>query len=359
MKNRLIYIVTSVLFWALLITAVAAWFINSHFQKYEIEIVKTESANNSKVYFSDIDNDSLSERIEFRYKKDYKKVAVFKHDNQLIFDQPLVGYFPQNFQGYYIEDIDNDGIKEISFITQQADSSFINTLKLNTQLRPQFSQKFVSKIHKNFKDQYDFGGYFLRNKANTNNTQFNKIYFFFAAGYSYFPRKIFVYDFKNDTIYGTPTNGIYCTRMRMYDTKPDNNTLIYCSSFAVNNYEPEFSTISYPDTSAWLTVFNTQLQYQFQPIELRGKGSFYDINHIVINDSSYIVATVGNFKTNDNLKLQLFSTQGKWIKNIDIFNLKFSDIIFKDGFFPDNNENMLFTDKKNNTYFINNRLDVN
>ncbi len=352
-KHRLIKFLSSILFWALLIAAVAGWFINRSFSEYKIAIVKSETSKERDTYFSDLDNNGTNERILYRNKKNYQSITVFDHDYKFIYELSLTRHFLPNFSGSYIKDVDNDGMNEIFFVTQHIDSLFFNCIKFNKQFEATYSYKFISTVFQNFKNEHDAGGYFIQNQFDINNDGFNEVLLFIAAGYSYYPRKVYAYDFHNDSIYSSPTQGIFTGGIKLADSKPDGKSFLMCNTMAVNNYDAKYTNIPYPDTSAWLLVLDNKLKHLFNPIEFKGKGSTLFVTDVLFHDTTYFLSCNGNFKTNSNLKFQLYNTKGKFIKEIENQTLKFNDIIFIYDFYSQMPDRMLFTNKGRDVYFIN------
>ena len=346
-------IVSGILFWTLLITIGFAFYIDSLFPKYNISIKKTTFANEARVIFADLNGDSVSEKIEFKGKLIYKSIAFFDINDFLFFNYNFLKDVPTTtFENFLIKDYDKNGAKELYVITQKADSVFIMTFICNQQNKITIKEKFVTTISKNFKNEYDFDGYFMFGENDFNNDNFNEIHISIVAGYSYSPRMIYAYDVKNDTIYKSAKDGIFLTP-KFIKSKPNNEPFVIAGSIAVGNFDKKFDSIPLHDTSAWIKVLNNKLQYVFTPIEIEGKGSTIFSKYVEINEIPYLCVFKNNMRENHIQEIFLYTFTGELVRKIEQIDMGYKDVTFIDNYFEEPTNNLLFADKNNFAYFAN------
>lgn len=352
-KTYFFNIVSSIIFWSFLLTVVFAFYVHDLFPKYNISINKTTFANDVRIIYADLNGDNLSEKIELRDKYTYKTIAIYDQNEQLFFSFNFVkDIVLRGFENYFIEDYDNNAANELYVVTQKKDSVFVTSFICNKKNKISMQEKFITTINKNFKNEYDFTGYFLQGKADFNEDGYKEINIFLIAGYSYFPRMIYAYDVKNDTIYNSVQDGIFMIPY-LINNKANNKNFFVSSSFAVSNFNKNFDTIPLHDTSAWLKILDHKLQYLFEPIEFVGQGGLISTKYVERNDSSYFCVFSGNFRTSSKLKMFLYSVDGKIVCEFEQLNLTHNEVVFIDGYFEEPVTNLLFADKNNYAYFLN------
>ena len=174
MKNRLLSILLHPLFIASFISAVIIYFLPDYFTKYKVELVHSEfySRINHRVYFEDLNNDYNSERI-ICYSNSLGNASfeIHKPKGELI-DQWNFPTKHSNTNKLWFFDVDNNGFKEIYFITQKRDSLFLNIEEpfvkngihkknILIEVIKEYNNKF--KIHSNMFGAFDVNSHHIIN----------------------------------------------------------------------------------------------------------------------------------------------------------------------------------------------------
>jgi len=354
-EDFVISLLTNIATWAFLITLVAAWFISPYFLKYQISIYKSENFNLAlkpflQIYYEDIDNDNIYEMIDINYEKDFPCIGFSKNDTLL--NAVNVQHNLVRGANILVKDIDKDNYKEVFYITSKEDSLFLNSIKFDSKFNVKTAKKLISIVNQNFKGEYDVT-VSINSDLDINNDSFFDIYIYLSAGYSFQPRQLVAYDFMNDSLYKSEPYGAFIGVLP-YPILQNNDTLLISNnSFAVGNYDTSFKNINYPDTSVWFMGFNKKLEFAFEPVEFEGNSNVLYVSNFHRNDSTFFVICKSNYQNSANLSIMLYSPEGKLMSTFDVVNLSFNEIVNVELFGKNLPQKVLFTDKANNMWIIN------
>ncbi|MEZ5196508.1 MAG: histidine kinase [Bacteroidales bacterium] len=252
--------------------------------KYKTEKVDKQYMYSSKVYYSDLDNDSYSECINLHYSGNYTPIdsvynvpaIVLKTDCIAENLTRIIDQF--NFskkwfknQSLYFGDFDNDGFKEIYFYTYSNDSLFLQGFDGFIR-NGFFLEKFICRfnIYNNQPDLF-FGSTIIDYDYNGDGK--NEVVGSVIGGYSALPRFVFVFDIINDTLFKSKTSCIYLSVNNIiYDDK--GNIYFSTGNCAPGNVKVSMlPDIEFTDYSSWFGLLDKNLDFLFPPIENKGLGS--------------------------------------------------------------------------------------
>ena len=316
MKHRLINIVASPFFIAFVLFAIVILFIpDNTFQKYKIELVsQSHGAPDDYIFYDDLDNDGYSERIR-RYidKNGMNAMNVYLPDGTIV-DQ-------FNFRRDAVIspvlstlDCDNNGLKEVYTLSHSDDSIFLNwTEPLNdTDYLPK--SRFITTIQYNKYGNIDYTGDGFT-CYDLNNDGFNELLFCINGGYSKFPRSVFAYDSRKDSVYHSPFTGAKCTISDIADINNDGYPEIAVFTSASANILPSDTTLD--DHHSYFIVLDHNLNFLFEPVAFWGYPSSVKI-HFQKNDNKWTI--IGHFslsgKNGESSKLFIWDNNGKEIKRL-------------------------------------------
>ena len=83
MKNIVKKIILSPLFWTILIYVVIIWLMPPFYQKYKLELVRTENNTDKKIFYEDLNSDGYSEKIISENKFDFNSF-IFKNEKDSV-----------------------------------------------------------------------------------------------------------------------------------------------------------------------------------------------------------------------------------------------------------------------------------
>lgn len=308
MGERIIHIIFSPFFVALLLASVIIYLLPPIFNKYEVSLYKKESIVNSQYVYCDLDGDGYSEKIEIETSysnlvqlRVYVKEKIIEQWN---FKGRLLGSYNPIYG-----DINADGLKEIMIFTYHDGQIFLNAINPFT-LETLVTDKYIvsyKPISKTTDCGINLSGFY-----DENNDGFNEIYFSIATGYSINPRAMIAFDYINDALY-ISNNGCNIIEEPVgYDLDNDGRLEFFGRSAAVGNSKP---TAKFNDHFSWLMVFNEKMEFEFEPIQIGYYPSQSFIKPFTIGDKKRIII-FNIHKGNQNHKsyLALYNSQGKKIK---------------------------------------------
>ena len=287
---RLLKILINPFFLSFVFSSVIIFLLPPLFNKYELDLnLKTKLEQQVDFFYNDLDGDGFSEQIDIGSNtKGFARLYV-RNNKGLTIDQWNFDhkYIPMGDR-MFIYDINNDRKKEVFVFTFDNDSIFLNAvdpLGTGTYL---FQNSFITKIN-NYKGEPDFsisrGDY-----ADLNNDGFKEIIFAINAGFALFPRKLFAYDYKNDTLLSSVECGNILSGVNAVDLNNDGIFEILTNTWAPRNYIDSSLKLEYHDTSAYLMVFNNKLDFFCPPVEYKHLVGDI-INHVIkIQNKNYILS---------------------------------------------------------------------
>lgn len=264
------YFLYSPYFLAFIISIIIILFLPDLFSKYKIEVItKGKTVNDNEIIsYDDLDFDGNSERIcTFSNTQKHFCFQVFDYQGGVIDQWNLNGIIPKIGKHFIASDYNEDGIKEIFTFCQSGDSIFLYAFEPIPKGQYFIKHRFISVIDKvNGITDYKIGE---MNVINLDTTQRKSLVFIIAGGFSLQPRKIFIYDIFEDTLISSTESGSIITNLIFTDLKYNGSFEIAGNANASGNYS-DTANIPFGDNSAWLMVFDKNLDYLFDPIEFPG-----------------------------------------------------------------------------------------
>lgn len=287
------------------------------FSKYELEHEKTEYYGMSDyIYLSDLDGDSISERIIVRKNSQNKASYLIHNANDKVIDQfNFDSFFSNRRLVVGVLDLDKDGYRELYNLTYRKDSIFLNVLE------PLQKNGFNKEIFVDILPKFD--GEDLSETNEVRNKQFHlqkqknkmpRLVFECVTGFLQYPRNIYAYDFELDSILSSEhlVNPVQINQVIDVDNDGNDEILISASS-ADNTLDPVFTLRS--DSSSWLNVLDDDLTFLFPPIEYNHLGSSTMVYYTKLNSQSTILAMVKPRHTNKHQSFfEYFDLKGNLIE---------------------------------------------
>lgn len=268
-------------FLSLITALIIIVFLPSMFSKYEIKLVekgKIRPTLDAIVYHSDIDNDGNSERIV-----SFSNGMGGMHAIQIF--TPDGGTIDQwNFDGTIINiqserlitgDYDKDNSLEVYVFYLIEDTIFLDCFEPLDLVDPfEFKRIKIIELSREFynPDCIINGFYF----QDINGDGYEEVIIKANSRRAKFPREIYVYDIKNDTVYHSPKIGANLINLQIFDLDGDGKSEIFGSMNASGNIHDSLR-IPYNDYSAWIIAFDDQFNLLFEPVEYPGFRSCISI----------------------------------------------------------------------------------
>jgi len=334
--NKLFDKLTTIPILSLIISVIIIFSLPNTFNKYEVKLIKKEkNINNEELYYADLDNDGYSEKI--RLIKEFKdKTGVIVLKNERTIDQWNFDGKHLHVVGAFWNDIDNDGTKELFIFTWKDGKillNIFNPIKNKILLKNRIISEY-KPISNTFDCTVSSQGFY-----DLNNDGFKEFYFSTDVAFSMYPRKMFAFNLKTDTLYSSPKSYAGINSLVPYDLDGDGKLEFINSSNAIgnsNNDQP------YSDMYAWLMVFDSKMKFKFAPVKIGNYPS--DSKVIVFKAKTKKFIAVLNTYTGIlgyPSKLLLFNSKGIKVKE--------KDFAYSDAW---EDANLLSNDNLNSNKFV-------
>lgn len=276
MKNKLLTLLLNSYFIAFVISLVIIYFLPDYFTKYKVELVNTELISRDfKIYFEDLDNDQNSEKIISYYNLlGNASFEIHKPNGDFVDQWNFPNKHSTTNKSLWFFDVNDNGYKEIYLITQKKDSLFLN-----------IEEPFVKNgIHKKniFIDLInEHNGIFnvitsMYGVSDVTSNGNKEIFFCINSGFSGSPRNAYKYNLANNQISKSPHLTNPSTPSQIIDLDDDGEKEIILKSYSAgNSIDPSFTKRS--DHSSWFTVLDKDLNFRFEPIEIKSEFSSIQI----------------------------------------------------------------------------------
>ncbi|MEI7726837.1 MAG: histidine kinase [Bacteroidota bacterium] len=268
--KRLVNILGHPTFLSLVSTLIIFLIFPIHSTKYRLELQQIRKLyNDNRILWEDLEGDSISDLISTS-NNDVGTAGVTVVLNPS-------GHVEQwNFRGQFSFKDDNfistgdynmDGKKEVYAFTLSNDSIYLSYISDFYHLKLAFINRFISTVELvNGETDVNFGPVQM---ADLNHDGYKELIFCIKAGFSIYPRAIFTYDVKNDKLLKSPELGFYPFSLILADFNGDGNLEIVPAGYAPENITDRI--VQFHDSSSWVIMLNSKLQYIFPPKEFTGR----------------------------------------------------------------------------------------
>jgi hypothetical protein len=306
--------------------------------KYKATLIdKGDRVISYQVRFDDLDNDAVSERIEY-FHNSLGGAGLTVSNNHGVLDQYTFHGrydFVQQAGTIVTGDRDGNGIKEIYVFTLANDSVLLHCIADYKKGIVSFRSKFIALVGKrsNKADPYILPAE-MDELTNDNSPE---LIFGIGTGYSLMPRRVFAYDIIRDTVLMSPASGYFLKGIIQKDLNGDGYREIIPYGYAASNVHD--TLLPYPDWNSWLMVLNRDLQFEYEPVQF--KGQFSSLTPVVINDLTGKSLLVALYQPpdhqGDSSALLAFDNRGNIVKKVSV---------------PSSSSNILSLVNKNGTHYI-------
>ncbi len=299
----------SVLF-GLFITTVFILIWDAPIKKYNVEVEPyfAESAANQLHWFAgDFDGDGNSERIKCSYGQGSRRLDIsYYNKDGLLVDQYHIFKSDWNHElKPAIYDIDGDKKSELLFFTERNDSIFFNAFTLSDASLT-IDHLFFGEIELKRNDYsyrasfYDFGDY---NKDGN-----MELYFWFDAGFGLYPRGIFKMEFPSLNIVASNSEYMAINPEFSYDITGDGIPELFTRCYAPSN-TTRFQ--KYGDTVCYIAVFNSDLEFLFEPIAFPGEYGYVYCLPDLSNDSIFYAFFHSRANNQEPMSIYVLNKKGE------------------------------------------------
>ncbi len=308
-KDKLLNIILNPFVLALPFTIIAVLLLSNRFEKYTTERIDKVMApsGNRCVTFSDLNGDGNSEMIYyFENSRGMAAAQVHLHDGALVDQWNMNGVFLTNVSCKVL-DVDNNGQKDIVMMYARNDSLFLSVFNPLDQQKLIVNDVFVDQIQMS-SEPHDYSVSDVV-AADLNNDGYPELIFTLTAGFGLYPRNLYAYDLKNDTV----KRSVYLAvdtyldqSTSIGDVTGDGNPEIILNNFAPGNMR-NFSGQDIHDNAAWLMVLNSSLEFLFPPVPFNASSSIIYAHKLAVDGKIQLLFLFNNHTiTGDLSEIVLF-----------------------------------------------------
>lgn len=320
MKNKIVNIITSTWFIALIIASTIFIFTYHNFYEYSLELINEEGKYYDEYrFFYDIDNDAVDENIDLTYFDliDSKGLTVTNDKGKILHTSIVT---PYNFPEFYTEPLlTNSSIDTVSnmfYIIDMDTEIYLGTNRFDTLIEQILLDTIYNKgQYKGVPKTYDYGyfGFY-----DYNNDDSKDIYLYIAEGYRVFPRKLYCVDYKNNKVLNTSVDfGAFPVEYKQFNI--NNEPYFAVGSQATNNMI-EFPGFYLQDTASYFIVFDKNLEFEFEPIHMGSAASRVYFFLKEINDEYFFYILANPYNEAKKTSIKKVNLHGEIVEEHELNN---------------------------------------
>ncbi len=273
------------------------------FSRYEVKLVdRMLLGQGVRIITHDLDHDGYFERIAFG--EDINTTFVTINNTFRTFDQWNLERKPEtNINRCIIGDANLDGYDEVYVLTYRNDSLFLSAIDIQQKRDFVFFERFISKLGTPV--HIDIYNLFPGAVIDLDGDQSGEVVFSINSGYSKFPRSMFTYDIRRDSLLKSPELGANLSgNFFIQDLNNDQSPDFLLGNYASMNYDDTTGIMH--DHAAYLIALDHRLQFLFPPVKYPGDYVNVKPYPYKRNDSSLIMSYVQGNDVNDPLNNRVF-----------------------------------------------------
>lgn len=280
------------------------------FDKYKAEVVDHQNIfYDNHIHYQDINRDGFSERISISsVNRDYSYVNFYNQKKAISNVWNLHGKVNNNSLSF--ADYDGNGKQEVYLLSMYQDSLYLNRYTISEKHKGSAEQAFITTIPPHYeKPDYNVSAIIHKD---INDDGYQEAIFSVYGKYSMQPRKIFCYDWHNQEISHTPATGVILKNVKAISGS-DEQSIYFSGDNTITNYYSDDDAIAYPDSKAWLMVFDDKLDYMFDPVPFEKQGTMLEVLPLTHEGDPHFIVLERNLFEENNTAIYCFNTMGELI----------------------------------------------
>lgn len=280
------------------VAAILILLLPNRFSRYEVKLVdRMLLGQGVRLITHDLNHDGYFEKIAFG-KNENTTFVTINNAIQTI-DQWNFKKSPETYiNRCIIGDANLDGHDEVYVLTYRNDSLFLSAIDIQQKGDFVFFERFISKMGTPVNiDIYNlFSGVVL----DLDGDRSGEVVFSINNGHGKYPRRLFAYDIKRDSLAKSPELGANLSgNYYIQDVNNDQHPDFLIGNYASMNYEDTIGIMH--DHAAYLIGLDHRLQFLFPPVKYPGDYVLARPYLYRRNDSSLILNYVQGNDVNDSL----------------------------------------------------------
>lgn len=270
MKASLIFL--HPVFISLVLTIAISLLFLPDYTKYTVEVqdqIKTFAG--SEIYmYDDLDANGYSDRIQTAvYSNGTHCVTVMFEPGIFFQEWDFRGHFRFAKKTYlFTGDYDVNNRKEMYLFSLSHDSILLHIVTDLFNNKPVFQTRFITRVAMvNDSAHVEIA---QGEMEDMNGDGFRELIFAVNAGFSLYPRAVFSYDIKNDSLARSPEWGYFTGQITQADINGDGRREIMVNGYATTNFRNK--VVEYTDENCWLIALDQNLKFLFPPVQFPDSG---------------------------------------------------------------------------------------
>jgi hypothetical protein len=287
MLKRLNRLYTSSFFLSLIPFLIISFLIKPGFKKYFLKIEETTILpENEYIWYNDLDNDGITEKIMTHQQDFTTAVMIFRND--IVVDQ-------WNFDGtfdfwnqrclFIAGDADNDRNKELYVFTLSHDTILLHCISSPYKTELSIKNRPIAKTGPGMIKPDPF--IIPAEMDDLDGDGKKELIFGIGAGFSIYPRKVFAYYISKDSLVESPESSYFISAILQADVNNDGKREIIPYGISSGNVRPDEA--EYHDYSNFIMVLDQNLKFLFKPIEFKGRYTTLSPKIVTGKGSSSVV----------------------------------------------------------------------
>lgn len=302
-------------FIAIPVALLVIWLLPDMFGKYSSEIIFSSPVDKpgGYEYYADLNGDGYSERIVlFNNTKGKASVKILDLKDFILDHFYFSGVIIQNPGSLITGVFDSSGRVGIFLMTRSNDSILLHGV-VPSGKRELFRDMLITTLaEENGQKDFSATSAYLIDLDRDGTREFVSG---ILAGFQAHPRFSFSYNFRTGMLKITPTTVNHNFITDTVDLNRDGFPELITDSYAIDNNEGRIQTL-YDDNSAWMMVFDHNLEFFFPPVQYRGKYVRLALATTSRYGKDYIFAVYEpRIKGTGFPKLMLFDAAGRFIRD--------------------------------------------
>nr|NQU94257.1 histidine kinase [Bacteroidota bacterium] len=256
-----------------------------------IPIFISETISNSIIsqgeiyHYDDLDSDGHVELIRTKRNANGQAALVIEKNSKILRQINLLGEYAENSTRITFGDYNSDGIKEIFTLTHINAKIWLHYINIFDSIN---SEIFIDSVWlKN--GEYDFSASFY-DFIDMNGDGSKELLLHINGGFSVYPRKIYYYDIKKDSLVKSSTVGSKISINQIADIDNDSHPEVLINSRAVDNMMGKYN-LPFPDDHSWIVALDDKLQFKFPPVEGGGVYTHTELYYVSLEKGKMLFSS--------------------------------------------------------------------